>query len=106
MFGTGDTARATAREWQSIICLSLYTGQRLGNIAALKWANVDLVRKGIRIETHKTHRALRVPIAAPLRTNVLSLPSDRRRDWGRGSLRTDRFFLCVLWCGYAEEQLN
>jgi integrase len=69
------------REWQSIIRFGLYTGQRLGDIAALKWANIDLVRNEIRIETRKTHRALRVPIAAPLRTHILSLPSaDNSRE--------------------------
>jgi integrase len=45
----------------------LYTGQRLRDIAALIWANVDLVRNEIRVETRKTHKDLRVPIAAPLR---------------------------------------
>jgi integrase len=62
------------REWQSMIRFGLYTGQRLGDIAALTWANVDLVRNEIRVETRKTHKGLRVPIAAPLRTHILSLP--------------------------------
>jgi integrase len=61
-------------EWQSMIRFGLYTGQRLGDIAGLIWANVDLVRNEVRIETRKTRRALRIPIAAPLRMHVLSLP--------------------------------
>jgi integrase len=62
-------------EWQSMIRFGLYTGQRLWDIAALVWGSIDLVRNEIRVETRKTHKVLRIPIAAPLRTHILSLPS-------------------------------
>lgn len=35
-------------EWQSLVKFALYTGQRLGDIAALTWANVDLNRQELR----------------------------------------------------------
>ena len=43
-------------EWRSLISFGLYTGQRLGDLAALTWANVDLERSEIRFVTGKTGR--------------------------------------------------
>jgi integrase len=68
MLATADT------EWQSMIRFGLYTGQRLGDIAALIWANIDLARNEIRFRTRKTDKALMVPIAPPLRMHILLLP--------------------------------
>ena len=53
-------------EWQSMIRFALYTGQRLADIASLKWENVDLKQKEIRLRTRKTGKALVLPIAQPL----------------------------------------
>lgn len=53
-------------EWKSMIRFALYTGQRLADIASLKWENVDLKLKEIRIQTRKTGRSLILPIAPPL----------------------------------------
>ncbi|MEI6713516.1 MAG: tyrosine-type recombinase/integrase [Verrucomicrobiota bacterium] len=54
-------------EWKSMICFGLYTGQRLADIAGLKWENVDLKRGQIRLVTGKTEKVMLLPIAAPLR---------------------------------------
>jgi integrase len=62
-------------EWKSLIRFGLYTGQRLGDISALTWANVDLEGNVIRFKTRKTRKALQVPIADPLRAHILSLAS-------------------------------
>ena len=62
-------------EWQSMILFGLYTGQRLGDIARLSWANVDLERNELRLATAKTGRQVVLPLAAPLRTHIESLPS-------------------------------
>jgi integrase len=40
-------------EWRGMILFGLYTGQRLGDIAALTWQNFDLTRKEIRFITGK-----------------------------------------------------
>ena len=53
-------------EWQSLIMFGLYTGQRLGDLATLRWSQVDLERNQIRFVTRKTGKSLLVPIAAPL----------------------------------------
>jgi integrase len=62
-------------EWQSLIKFGLYTGQRLGDLAALTWSQIDLQRNEIRLTTRKTGKALLIPIATPLREHLLSLAS-------------------------------
>jgi integrase len=60
-------------EWQSIIKLGLYTGQRLADLALLTWSNIDLERGEIRLTARKTGRRLTIPISGPLRDHLLSL---------------------------------
>ena len=57
-----------------MILFGLYTGQRLGDIARLTWANVDLPGQRIRLTTQKTGKTLIIPIAEPLARHVMSLP--------------------------------
>lgn len=54
-------------EWRCLITCGLYTGQRLGDLARLKWASVDLQAGMIRLVTGKTDRHMTIPIAPPLR---------------------------------------
>jgi integrase len=60
-------------EWQSMVKFGLYTGQRLGDVATVTWQNIDLQHGEIRLVTHKTHKTLILPIAAPLRTHIEAL---------------------------------
>src|SRR5208283_4466989 len=62
-------------EWRSLIRFGLYTGQRLSDIAALTWSNVDLERNLIRLTTRKTAKSIAIPIAQSLRTHILTLPT-------------------------------
>jgi integrase len=62
-------------EWRTMILFGLYTGQRLGDIACLTWANVDLSREEIRLVTRKTRKRLILPIAPPLMRHLEALPS-------------------------------
>jgi integrase len=62
-------------KWQSLIKFGLYTGQRLGDLAALIWAQIDLERDEIRLTTRKTGKPLLIPMAAPLREHLLTLPA-------------------------------
>jgi integrase len=62
-------------EWRSLILFGLYTGQRLGDIARLTWANVDLARDEIRFVSRKTSRTMIIPIAPPLRAEIETLPA-------------------------------
>ena len=62
-------------EWTSLIKFGLYTGQRLGDLSLLTWAQIDLERDEVRLTTRKTGKSLLIPIAAPLREHLLMLPS-------------------------------
>jgi integrase len=53
-------------EWRSVILFGLYTGQRLGDIATLRWSNIDLGKGELRLVTSKTNRILNLPLAPPL----------------------------------------
>ena len=44
-------------EWQSLIKFGLYTGQRLGDLASLTWANIDLEHQEIHLTTRKTGKS-------------------------------------------------
>jgi len=53
-------------EWRSMIVFGLYTGQRLGDLATLRWSNLDLINEELRLTTGKTNRSIRIPLARPL----------------------------------------
>jgi integrase len=68
-------------EWRSLIKFGLYTGQRLSDLAALTWSNIDPERNVIRLTTRKTGKAIAIPIAEPLRMHILTLGvSDNPRE--------------------------
>jgi integrase len=58
--------RVAHGEWRGLILFGLYTGQRLGDIAALTWQNLDLARSELALVSRKTKRRQLIPIAAPL----------------------------------------
>jgi len=62
-------------EWRSMVIFGLYTGQRLGDLARLSWANVDTVAGEIHLRTAKTGRQVRVPVCAPLQRHIAILPA-------------------------------
>jgi integrase len=66
-------------EWRSMILFGLYSGQKLGDIATLRWNNIDLAHGELRFSTRKTEKAMILPLAQPLRKYVESLspPHDR-----------------------------
>jgi integrase len=66
----------------------LYTGQRLGDLASLTWAQIDLERDEIALTTRKTGKRLLIPIAAPLREHLLAMESE---DSPRGPLHPRAF---------------
>lgn len=67
--------RVASTEWRGMILAGLYTGQRLKDIASLRWANVDMERGEIRLSTSKTGRHQVIPIASPLRAYIAELPA-------------------------------
>ncbi|MBL9116693.1 MAG: site-specific integrase [Verrucomicrobiaceae bacterium] len=62
-------------EWASLVRFGLYTGQRLGDLAALRWSQVDLENEEIRLITGKTRRVVIVPICKPLMAHIETLPA-------------------------------
>lgn len=62
-------------EWKSMILFGLYSGQRLGDIARLTWANLDLQAGELRLATAKTGKRIIQPLAGPLKAHVESLPA-------------------------------
>jgi integrase len=66
---------AASDEWKAMIAFGLYTGARLGDIAALTWQSVDLESNELAFVTRKTGRKMRIPIAAPLQRYIAKLPA-------------------------------
>ena len=62
-------------EWGSMTKFGLYSGQRLGDLARLTWANIDLDNKPpvLRLSTKKTHRCVVIPIAPALLAHILAI---------------------------------
>jgi integrase len=57
-------------EWRSLINFGLYTGQRLGDLARLRWSQIDLERDELRLTTCKTGKRLLLPIAPALHEHL------------------------------------
>jgi integrase len=49
-------------EWETLIMLGAYTGQRLGDCARLQWTQLDLVEKTMSLTQQKTGETLRIPL--------------------------------------------
>jgi integrase len=67
-------------EWQSLVKFGLYTGQRLGDLAMLTWANVDLERGELRLTTQKTDRRVTIPLGEALAAHLMTLQASDRAD--------------------------
>lgn len=67
-------------EWASMVKFGLYTGQRLGDLARLRWTAVDLEEKEVRFCTRKTGTVVIVPMCKPLEDHILSLPAGDKPD--------------------------
>jgi integrase len=63
-------------EWRSLVALSLYTTQRLSDVALLCWNQVDFEKGEIRLTQRKTGKRVQPPIAAPLKDVLLTMAGD------------------------------
>lgn len=66
---------AKGSEFEGLVMVALYSGLRLGDCATLQWSNVDLEAREIRRVAGKTGKPLNLPLAKPLATYLLALPS-------------------------------
>lgn len=64
---------AASDEWRSMIYFGLYTGQRLGDLATLRWSNLDLQNNVFTIQTNKTGRKISIPFSETLLDHILKL---------------------------------
>jgi integrase len=62
-------------EWRSLILFGFYTGARLGDLAALRWQQIDLALGSLAYTSRKTGRTTIVPLAKPLLEHIMSLPA-------------------------------
>lgn len=60
-------------EWRSMILCGVYTGQRLSDLANLRWSDIDLNLGEIKLATVKTGRRLIIPMANPLREHLQTM---------------------------------
>jgi integrase len=65
-------------EWRGLLLFGLYSGQRLGDIAALRWAALDTTAGVWRFNTGKTGRAQTVPLHSVLRAWLDKWKAPRR----------------------------
>jgi integrase len=70
-------------EWASLVRFGLYSAQRLGDLATLRWSQLDLENEEIRIPPIKGRRQKQLvllPICAPLKDHILSLEAGDKPD--------------------------
>jgi integrase len=56
--------------WRFAIVFGLYTGLRLGNVATLRWREVDLAKRIIEVVDIKSPDKLKIPIESPFLINL------------------------------------
>jgi integrase len=67
-------------EWTGFVLAAAYTGQRLGDIASLKWHQVDLRTNEISFVAQKTGNRTSLAIAEPLSRHLERIPSSDNPD--------------------------
>lgn len=53
-------------EWKGIVLMGYYTGQRLGDIATLRWRDIDLKSRMLSMVSKKQQRRTNVPLVGPI----------------------------------------
>jgi len=68
-------AKAPNDFWRYMIVGGFYTGLRMGDLILRQWGTADLDQNVLRVTAGKTGTRVNIPIAAPLRSLLLSLKS-------------------------------
>jgi integrase len=68
---------AAPSEWRTLILCGYYLGGRLGDLAALRWDDIDLTASVIRFTQGKTNRAIEIPLHPELESHLLTIAGDR-----------------------------
>jgi len=106
-------------EWKGMIMFGLYTGQRLGDIAALTWHSVDLQHLELRFSTQKVGRRQVIPLAQPLVDFLSEMKAGDQPDAylfpecaevvvskGRTSMLSAQFYEIMVAAGLAKSRKN
>ena len=67
-------------EWRGLVLFGLYLGQRLSDLAKLRWRAINLDSGEIAFTTRKTGRRMVLPLMQPLADYLASLPVDDDPD--------------------------
>jgi integrase len=62
-------------EWRGMVLCAAYTGMRLGDVSLLRWEDVELSARELRLKTEKTKRVQVIPIAEALHRHLLEIAS-------------------------------
>ena len=74
-------AAAPSTDWRGLILAGFFTGQRLGDLARLRWNQVDLTNEMILIDKQeKTGVGVAIPIHPDLLDHLIKLPAQDKPD--------------------------
>jgi integrase len=62
-------------EWRGLFLLGLYTGQRLNDLAELRWKQIDLTAKTLVLTARKTKALVALPLVQAAADALMALPS-------------------------------
>jgi integrase len=62
-------------EWRVLTLLGLYTGQRISDLATLRWQAIDMTNATIHLTTSKTGRLVSLPLLDPVTDALATLPA-------------------------------
>ena len=68
---------AASGEWRTLTLCGYYLGGRLGDLAALRWDDIDLTASVIRFTQGKTSRAIEIPLHPELADHLLERAGDQ-----------------------------
>lgn len=104
-------------EWQGMILMGLYTGQRLGDAARLSWTEVDLLRAEISLSTGKTGRRQIIPLVGAWKKWLMDNAGDEpagavfpeahrlvANAGGRTGTLSNQFYEIMVSAGIAEKR--
>jgi len=101
-------------EWKCLTLLGLYTGQRLNDLAELRWSNIDLTTSTILLHSGKTGRLIHLPLLPPVLDAISELPAGEKPEAyllpgiakiGRSS-RSNQFRRILASCGLAKKRIQ
>jgi integrase len=73
---------AAKGDWKGLVLLAYFTGGRLGDLARLRWDNINLDDKTIEFAQKKTGAAVKIPIHSDLESYLLEQKGSKKKPHG------------------------